>query len=215
MQQSYESIIAYGTSELWDDLVSDITAAFKLQKILELAFSLGMRCPTEPTIKFICSWWVVSSETDAGIRRMTQLQKHTFLMHCKSEINRARKMCPESVVHLLKLPADPIVLLRDAPLLYGAAFKHPAVPVSPRIDVQTIMAFDMSYNCRGGSKHADVQLVSSGASSSASGSVDGALQALASQQQFLMQMIMSGGMNMGGMGAAGTGQNQRRYPHPR
>ncbi len=98
VQQSYESIVAYGTDELWDDLVSDFTPALKLQKILELSLSLGLRCPTEPTIKFLCSWWVVASETDEGIRRMTQPQKHTFSMHCKSEINRARKML--ALIHI-------------------------------------------------------------------------------------------------------------------
>jgi hypothetical protein len=211
VQQSYESILAYGTEELWGDLFSEFTPAFKLQKILELSFSLGLRCPTEPTIKFLCSWWIIASETDDGIRRMSQQQKHTFLLHCKSEINRARKMSPETVVHLVKLPTDPIVLLRDFPLVYHATFKHPAVPISPRIDVQKIIAFDMSYNCRGAAKHGDLQMVVSSASSS--GSIDSALQkvteTLASQQQFLMQMIM-GGMGaahggMGGMGAAGNG----------
>jgi hypothetical protein len=212
VQQSYESILAYGTEELWDDLISEFTPAFKLQKILELSFSLGLRCPTEPTIKFLCSWWILASETDEGIRRMSQQQKHTFLLHCKSEINRARKMSPETVVHLVKLPTDPIVLLRDFPLVYHATFKHPAVPISPRIDMQKIIAFDMSYNCRGaGGKHVELQMVVSSASSS--GSIDSALQkvteTLASQQQFLMQMIM-GGMGaahggMGGMGAAGNG----------
>lgn len=78
VQQSYENIVAYGTCELWDDLVSDVSPAFKLQKILDLAFSLGLRCPTEPTIKLLTSWWVVSAETEAGIRRMTQPQKHVF-----------------------------------------------------------------------------------------------------------------------------------------
>ena len=205
VQQSYENIVAYGTCELWDDLVSDVSPAFKLQKILDLAFSLGLRCPTEPTIKLLTSWWVVSAETEAGIRRMTQPQKHVFLMHCKSEISRARKMCPESVVHLLKLPADPIVLLRDYPLLYQASFRHPAVPVLPRTDVHTIMAYDMSYSCRGSSK-AKLQMEGS-AASPASGSIDASLQkvteTLASQQQFLMQLVMAGGMNMGNMGGIG------------
>ena len=43
VQQYYECLFAYGTDELWDDLMSDFTPALKLQKILELSFSLGLR----------------------------------------------------------------------------------------------------------------------------------------------------------------------------
>jgi hypothetical protein len=67
------------------------------------------------------------------------------------------------------------------------------------------MAYDMSYSCRGSSK-AKFQMESS-AGSPASGSIDASLQkvteTLASQQQFLMQLVMAGGMNMGNMGSIG------------
>ena len=54
----------YGTDTEWDVLTSQSNPSLtKLELIVQLAIGLGMRCPSEPTLKLLCLWWMVCSHT--------------------------------------------------------------------------------------------------------------------------------------------------------
>ena len=57
-QQSYEAVIEYGTSQIWDTLTSPGPASLKMHTVISLATGLGLRCPSEHTLKFLTSWWL-------------------------------------------------------------------------------------------------------------------------------------------------------------
>jgi hypothetical protein len=63
-QQSWEHVVFYGKDTDWDVLTSQTSPSMtKLELIVKIAVGLGMRCPSEPTLKFLCSWWLVCSHT--------------------------------------------------------------------------------------------------------------------------------------------------------
>jgi hypothetical protein len=63
-QQSWEHIVFYGRDTDWDVLTSVASPCMtKLELIVKIAIGLGMRCPSEPTLKLLCSWWLVCSHS--------------------------------------------------------------------------------------------------------------------------------------------------------
>ena len=55
-QQEYECLVHYGTEELWRIMQSDAAGDHKLQIMIQFAAALGLRCPSEHTLKFMNSF---------------------------------------------------------------------------------------------------------------------------------------------------------------
>ena len=81
-QQNYLSIINYGTAEWWEDLMApETTAAGKLSAICQLALTLGLRLPTEPTAKFMTSLWQCVAQAPDALARQDPVAKALMLRH--------------------------------------------------------------------------------------------------------------------------------------
>ncbi len=152
-QQDYSTLLAFGTQQTWDVLMSDRDSSeVKLEAIIQMAIGLGMRCPTEPTLKFCASFWAVVSEK--SLARLQPIQKHTLKQHFKQHYDRARELAPDPVAYLHKLPASPLLLLQNFPVLYKQHYKGDT-PVDPSVDPKLVFEFDMTYSCRGGGRSAN------------------------------------------------------------
>ena len=74
-QQSFEALVHYCTEEDWAALLAPGTSTCKAEAIVNIALGLGLRCPSEPTIKYLCSWWMVCSETEEELLRIDRSKK--------------------------------------------------------------------------------------------------------------------------------------------
>ena len=79
--QSYEAIVNYGTQAWWDFMMDDAPAQSKLDALIRRAILLGLRIPKEPTLKFMCSLWLLlqQSEQDSFASRLPR-STPTFCM---------------------------------------------------------------------------------------------------------------------------------------
>ncbi len=143
----------YGTEEFWQDLLAPSVTSVKLDLLLQLAVRLGLRTPSEPTLKFMTSWWLVASESTRELGRLTAAQKHTYLLHVKGQFHALAKLLPDPLEHLAQLPSDPLTLLRDHGAMFHNVFAEKATPVAPRIQLGDVLEFNHSYGCRGGGRH--------------------------------------------------------------
>ena len=70
-QQDFEFITSYFTSEMWDTMLNaEVSADAKLLCIITHTIRMGLRLPTEPTHKLMCSLWTLISESTSTINRM-------------------------------------------------------------------------------------------------------------------------------------------------
>jgi hypothetical protein len=150
VQQNWMAVHSYGTAEFWTRLQDPaMPGSCKLNLILQLAIDLGCRLPTEPSLKWMTSWWLAVAEDPAEVAKMDGGAKKAMLAHLKATFDGLRKAAGDPVVFLDKLPDNPVSFLRDSPSLYHGCFMA-GPPVVPAMSIQVIAAIDMSYGCRGG-----------------------------------------------------------------
>ena len=154
-QQNYLSILHFFTGPMWDIFLSaEESSETKKAMLLQFCIDLGLRCPTEHSIKLLTSIWVVLSETRDSLSKMTASSKFTLFKHFKGAFDRARRLAPDPVAYIEVLPSKPLLLLQQHPDLFKLCFKDSS-PEDPRCDVMEIHRFDQSYACRNGGKCAD------------------------------------------------------------
>ena len=62
--QDFMAIAMYGSRQFWDRMMAESTGKDeKLSLLIGLCISLGLRLPSEPTFKLLCSLWMFMSET--------------------------------------------------------------------------------------------------------------------------------------------------------
>jgi hypothetical protein len=208
-QQDFLAFCNFGTEAFWSQLLGDAPTSAKLGIVLQWAIGLGLRCPSEHTLKWLCSVWLAVSQTVAELNVMATVQKKHMLHHTKSVFDALRKHAADPPVWIDKLPHHPVVFLRDFPDIYRLHYGSGGAPVPLQADeLQRITVFDMSYTCRGGAVVVPLQVVGSGSSSSGGvmqvavgdGPMErmanlfmGRIDAMAGAQQRMMELMMSGG----------------------
>lgn len=106
-QQNFDAIVSYGTQAFWDHLgQASIVANAKLDAIIGLSIRLGLRCPSEHTLKLMNSLWLFCSEPTEELQRMSSQQKYTLLQHTKKEFDKARKLACDPPQYIQKLPEE-------------------------------------------------------------------------------------------------------------
>ena len=207
-QQDYTSVHHYLTANMWDGMLDGtVPSDTKLTAFMGHCIHLGMRCPTEPTLKWLCSLWLVCCTDPGDLARMSVIDKTLKFKQVKLHFNQYRMRACDPPVWVERLPAKPVELLRDFPLVYRTAFPTDASPVPPMVSVELIGGFDMSYSCRGGLK-TPVSFGSGASSSSAvvsssSGSgmdierlLMGFMQGMQQSQQQMMQNMQQSQQQM-------------------
>ena len=224
--QDFKSICEYLSEGMWHALQDPGSSPdSKLSALLQHAMRLGMRTPSEPTVKLLTSLWIIVAFDAAAVNAMDSVHKVLKYKHVKGVFDTMRRKAADPVVFIEALPAKPVDLLRDSPLLYKAAFsggQSPAAP--PAASMEHLHAIDMSYACRGGLKgmmhfghhpHGSCSsgsggpvpmAVGGGGSGSGLGGFENVammfmqrMETMASQQQRLVEMVTSGGTAGGGL----------------
>jgi len=149
-QQNFMPITNYFTDEVWECITSTSTApSAKLMIVLQFAARLGLRLPTEPTLKWMTSLFLVASEPDDKLKRMTEVEKRIVYHHTKATFNTLRAKLDEPHTWIESLPDNPFVFQQTYGPLYTFAFGQGG-PGLPKLDMKKIADVDMSYGCRGG-----------------------------------------------------------------
>ena len=111
-QQNFAALHAYFPDAVWDVLCSqDELATSKLEAIVDFSLSLGLRLPTEPTLKMMTSIWMLTSEPSDKLSCMKAGAKHALLMHMKLTFDRARKLRGDPIEFVEVLPTRPAELM--------------------------------------------------------------------------------------------------------
>ena len=146
--QDFGAIHHYGDEQFWETWSKPMSSPAKLSTLLQFAIRLGLRCPTEPTIKWLTSMWVCSTTTFDELQSMDPVTKSIMLKHVKANFDPLRRAAPEPVEFIELLPAESAAYVRDHKRLFDVAFPT-STPVLTRLDVAMVMAFDQSFGCRG------------------------------------------------------------------
>ena len=169
-QQDFEFMASYFTSEMWDTMLNEeVSADAKLLCIITHTIRMGLRLPTEPTHKLMCSLWTLISESTSTINRMDVVTKALRLNRYKTEFNKLRDKVGDPIMWVQVLPSNPCDFTANFKPLYDLAFGT-SPPVATRIQPDVIRSFDMSYGCRGGIKRGGSNLCIASTASTASSS---------------------------------------------
>jgi len=128
-------ILGYATRQDHELLSNpDIAAHIKIDRIINVCMDLGLRCPSEQTMKYICSWWQVVSHSPSALGQLSTFDKMNFLATAKRQFDLCRRRAPEPYRFCERLPVDPVEFLRDIPELYRCKYRSDAeVPTQPTL----------------------------------------------------------------------------------
>ena len=127
----------------------DHATSAKLLALLQFAARLGMRTPSEPTIKWLTSVFLVLTETPSSLQLMSVETKKVLFTHVKNEFHSIRGRLPDPTVEIDMLPANPFELQRRHPMLWAHAFGQ-LTPGRCRLNMQAVAEVDNSFACRSG-----------------------------------------------------------------
>jgi len=236
-QQDYTALMSYGTDAFWAEMTQPgVPPASKLHRLCTLALKLGMRCPTEPTIKWMTSVWLCSVHSRSELAGLDVSAKMAFLKHVKSTWHGIAKRVGPPISYVDKLPLNPLPFVRDNPRMWADACGA-EIPAEPLLDNALVTAFDQSYGCRGSSRvvefqshrpqssplavanvggiHMSPDRRSSGGWERVAGQFISQMNAMASAQQRMLEMVLAnqggGGVDLRALtaGSASSGVNRR------
>ena len=146
--QNYQSMPEFFTAEDWFAMLD---AKQPLAAIRDVVFSravaLGLRCPSEQTLKWFTSFVIVLSEPSPI--QMPANQKHDLMIYVKNAFKQHVRRVKQPVVYVTELPASPQQLKQCSPSLYAEAYGRGESPVPCKIDLKIVSSVDVGYRCRG------------------------------------------------------------------
>ena len=148
--QNFLPISNYFSSSMWTFLTSTSPDSAKLSGILSFAANMGMRTPSEPTLKWLASLWQVCCCNDAQLAKKSDMDKRVALMSVKSSFATMKPKLQDPPVEWVEaLPDEPSVFMGKCKRLWAQGMKsdHPGLPL---IDMKRVSELDMTYGCRGG-----------------------------------------------------------------
>lgn len=152
VQQDFKNIHNYLTQQQWAGMLdAEVPSDVKLTSLLSHAMRLGMRAPTEPSMKWIVSMATVCSNDSVSLQRMDEFTKAIKYKAAKQQFDGMRRKALVPVEWVDVLPDQPVAFLRTNEVMFRAAFGD-LLPVSPCVSPDVIGGFDMTYGCRGGLK---------------------------------------------------------------
>jgi hypothetical protein len=149
--QDFEQWHVFGDEAFWQQVQQPgVPMQAKLIHICQRCLSLGLRLPTEHTLKWITAVWISFSHSAEAQVSMDGGQKATYLKHAKKVFDNLRRHAPDPQVWMQKLPDDPLEYLRDYPNMYHVVFRCGIKPCQPPFDIMGAQALNQSFGCRGG-----------------------------------------------------------------
>jgi len=150
-QQDFRHFLAYLTADRWENLLdTNVSAYSKQEVILEWLRLLGLRNPTEPTLKFIASSIILLAEGWEKAQVMQVGVKKCYMRSVGSDFKRSVRMASAPIHYIASLPALPDDFKARYGDMYDAIYGAGPGPVPPQIDTLRLTLLDDSYKCRGG-----------------------------------------------------------------
>jgi hypothetical protein len=209
VQQDFRAFIYFFDSNQWSKLMASGTGKeFKLQSTLTHLLKLGMRTPSEPSLKLLASFWLCCTESEDYLEGMDGNQKGAVLQYVKHEFDSVRRAAPTDPVIWFDVLPSPIDFLSQHSVAFKTLFPD-TIPVPPAASFHDVlMKVDMSFGCRGGR--------SRGSGHSAPGRLaDSACPTPMSVMQNMVQVMTSMLMRQNGVSSVPLNilsQNPRRLP---
>ncbi len=139
----------YFTEPQWGTLESTtVEPDGKLDLILKTAASLGLRCPTEGSLKLICSLWVHCTHSPDALDQLGHVDKYTLLTYVKRSFDTYRRRLEDPRRYITELPGSTVEYCRAYRNLFDLHYKE-TNPIPCRIPLESLLALDQSYGCRG------------------------------------------------------------------
>ena len=208
-QQDFRKMTHYFIAAELVSLTKPTSKDGRLQMILGRAWQLGLRTPSEFTLKLMNSMWILAVEPSNIIDGMGMSAKLTHLTYVKTEFDKLRKAFPADTAVWFDVLPEPLDMLSTFPALFNSVFPD-GLPVPPHERfLSDLMKLDLSYTCRGGVSKAN--------------KVDQAMQQLAPvdsgaqlagvMMQFMQNMMGSRGSGSGSLPSIHIpGEPTRRLP---
>ena len=219
--QDYTAIVHYFQQEKWDFLKAEHNNSdMKLATIIQQCILLGLRCPSELTLKFICTLWIFVSERNPF--SLDPSQKHHLLKFTKTTFDRTRRSTAwQPLVHIMMLPLSPQAMQIGRPSLWQRCFGDREINLTPPFDVNLVHQLNDSYSCRSAVGTGFSRAPSAVSSASLGGDASTPLsqvfhqmqQMISAQQAMMMEMTGFGNRASGrGLGALQIQYAPRRMP---
>jgi hypothetical protein len=224
-QQEWPAFLDYGTEHMWTELGNPrATPNARLHVILTWAGKLGLRCPSEPTLKLLTCVWLASVHSKEALLGFDFATKYAFYKYVKKVWVTLRKNLAAPTSYAETLPANVMEFMRDHRDMWEQAAGG-ELPVACPLDVGMIHALNQSFGCRGGSTKVQPMVVATGQPGLSSvptlavhssptrgmGSLErmaeqfmSQMNSMAASQQRILEMVLSqssGGVNLRSMAA--------------
>ena len=201
--QEYATIVSYLPEGVWSALQEPSNSSqVKLDLLLQFAANAGLRLPSEPTLKLLCSAWLVASESPQELALISTAQKLAFKKHVKATFDLLRKRCPPPAEWIPVLPASPFQTQQLYAGVWSAMCADGSTPSLPppgfRVRLQTL---ESTYGCRGGRKHEQQQPLSTPG------------QGTSNMLETLVSSVIAGQARMFELAMCGTTQSRGQMPH--
>ena len=203
--QNYADLLDYFTAEEWSVLLnSAATMCHKREVLFIRATKLGLRAPSESTAKWLTSLLLLLCEPKDALQAMASPLKHDVMKSLKSSFKAYIRKLPNPIEFITRLPPTPALLKQIHPAVYESAYCHGEAPVASKVDYKEVSFVDMSFRCREGGTHTQLQPRSLSFSSSstdqlsrfASGVMESMMQMQQTQHQ-MMSFITGGSASVG------------------
>lgn len=91
------AVLSYGRQEDQELLASSSGSSdMKLERILQLCVGIGLRCPSEGTLKLLASWWMVATHGNE-VENLEMKHKLALFQHVKKAFDQMRRRLSCSV----------------------------------------------------------------------------------------------------------------------
>ena len=151
--QDYTAFLGYGHADFWKLMANpSVPPASKLTSLCQWLLKLGLRLPSEHTIKLVTSFWMMQVHSAESLATLTVEQKIVYLRHVKVTFDNLRKQAGDPHSWIDRLPTEPLEMCQSHPTMFNAAFGEKSLPIVSPVDLSAVVAIDQSYGCRGGAR---------------------------------------------------------------
>ncbi|CAK0822153.1 unnamed protein product, partial [Prorocentrum cordatum] len=164
-QQDYECIFGYLTAGSRHQLaLADVPEEAKLNVLVEVAISLGLRNPTEGTHQMLTAMWRMAVDGAEAAKNLAWAAKYSYLQQTKRVFKRQVSRLPAPPVRLIELPTSPSTFCENHPDFFKQVYgdELPAACPAPGAATRSVQA---TYPCRNTKQQATgAQMMSASAS---------------------------------------------------
>ena len=146
--QHFESMHGFLTATEWSILSAGCCVNRAVDLVVNRAFMLSCRCPSEPTLKLFASLVIACTNDFDTALNLPPQSKSAIMAMVKSNIKAKARRANPIAEYVELLPADPNLLKEAFPEVYRHAYPAEE-PVACNIELPNIIAIKGTFRCMG------------------------------------------------------------------